>query len=154
MLRAATSGALGLAAIATATTLDTEPAAADVGSTRRCAAGTWTFVVAVPGRPGPPEESLYALTADGVVIHVSNNGLIGLGNWQATATNRFVIAIREWLTDFQGVVEGSIHVRLDCMLTSAGTVTGNGTVKGFDLNGNQNFSGSSTAVGTKFGIED
>jgi hypothetical protein len=139
---AALSGLLG-AGIASA-----DPAA-DVGS-RSTPAGTWEFAIQVSNGQ-PVEHSMYALTGDGIVVHVSNNGLIGLGTWRR-ANAGFVIGFREWLTDNAGQVEGSIHVRLDCAYTGEG-VRANGVAVGFDLGGNKIFEGTSTGTGSRFGIE-
>lgn len=112
--------------------------------------GTWEFAIDISNGQ-PTEYSNYALTADGIVVHVSNNGLLGLGQWQRSR-NGFVIGFREWLTDNAGVVEGTIRVRLDCVPVGGG-VRVTGTAIGYDLAGNKIFEGTATGTGSRYGID-
>lgn len=150
LLLGAPAGAVGLAALGGM--LGPGVASAESGSPGDRGvnpAGTWEFKIQISNRP-EAEYSMYALTVDGIVVHVSNNGLIGLGSWRRSPAG-FVIGFREWLTDFSGKVEGSIHVLLDCVSTGD-SVRCTGIAVGYDLDGNKNFEGTSTGAGSRFGI--
>jgi hypothetical protein len=145
-------GALGLAT-ATVVATGMSTAEADTTAAHRCRpVGTWSLDVTLV-ELGRHETSHYAFTGDGVVIHISNNGLIGLGAWRATGASTFSLSFREFVLASDGTVEGELRVHVDCTLTNANTLTGVGHASTFDLNGNLLYSVHSTATGAKFGLE-
>ena len=146
--RSSVVGAAGLASmLATAA-----PAEAGTDSRHACPTGTWALDVTLV-ELGRHEKSHYAFTGDGIAIHVSNNGLLGLGDWRASGRTAFALSLREFVLATDGTVEGELRVHLDCTLTSSTTLTATGTGRAFDLSGNLLYTVHSTATGTKFGLE-
>ena len=96
---------------------------------------------------------MYALTADGTVVQVSNNG-VGVGTWHTVDDRRFVVGFRTLLTKAGGELEGTVHVRLDCVLTGPNSVTATGRGAAYDPTGKKIYDLHPTATATRFTLDD
>ncbi|WP_433722081.1 hypothetical protein ACQP2Y_42665 [Actinoplanes sp. CA-051413] len=154
ILRGASLSFAGLAGVLGAGAVAATPAVAADRSRAEPALsplGPWSAEVTIPGQWS--DLSLYAFTADGILLNGSNAGAIGIGAWSRTGRNRFRYGFREYLLSTSGQLEGELRVKLDARFTSADAFVAEGVAEGFDLTGNPTVVFHPVVTARRYGLD-